>query len=104
MNLQLTPEQALAIYELIIATTVNAPKKDFVVRLEEVKCKLQITMTEALCAVCSSSNKGKFDSWIKNEQDKISKLNFQLEKLKCSSTDISTFSCSDDGLHFPPQK
>lgn len=97
MNLQLTPEQALAIYELIIATTVNAPKKDFVVRLEEVKCKLQVTMTEALCAVCSSSNKGKFDSWIKNEQDKISKL-------KCSSTDISTFLCSDDALHFPPQK
>lgn len=104
MNLELNPEQALAIYELIIAATLNAPKKDFVVRLEEVKCKLQLIMTDALCAAYSSSNKDKFNSWIKNEQDKISKLNSQLEKLKCSSTDISTFLSSDDGLHFPPQK
>lgn len=106
MNLQLNPEQALALYELIVATTSSSPKSDFSDKLNEVKSKLQTSVVEALDAIYSASNKDKFCTWIKQEQDKISQLNSQLEKLKTSamSHSLTTSSGSlepDDGLHFP---
>jgi hypothetical protein len=104
MNLQLNPQQALALYELIIAATASSPKSELSDRLGEVKIKLQSSVVEALDAIYSTSNKDKFSSWIKKEQDKISQLNSQLEKLKTSSGYASGSLEPDDGLHFPLRK
>ena len=104
MNLQLNPQQALALYELIVTTTVSSPKSELSDRLVEVKIKLQSSVVEALDTIYSTVNKNKFSSWAKKEQGKISQLNSQLEKLKTSSGYASGSLEPDDGLHFPLRK
>jgi hypothetical protein len=104
MNLQLNPEQALALYELIVASTASSPKSELSDRLVEVKLKLQSSVVGALDAIYSTSNKDKFSSWVKKEQEKISDLSSQLENLKTYPVYASGSKDPDDGLHFPVQK
>ena len=104
MNLQLNPEQALALYELIIASTAATPKKDIIIKLDEVKNKIQILIAESLNTVYSSKNDANFSTWSKYEKSKISLLNEELEKIKSSQKNIELHSSNDDGLAYPPVK
>jgi len=98
MNLQLTPEQLVALYELISEASFSSKseKRDCFIQLRQ---KLSETIQGSLEKVYQSQNAEKLSSWVKNEEKKISQLNEDLSKLKNEKINF-TYS-SDDGLYFP---
>jgi len=101
MNLQLTPEQFVILYELISEATFSAKnsKRDCLVQLRQ---KLSETIQDSLEQIYQFQNKENLSIWVRNEEKKISQLNEDLSRIK--SQKVSFEYPSDDGLHFPPSK
>lgn len=100
MNLQLTPEQFVALYELVSEASfaVKTTKRDCLIQLRE---KLSGTIQESLEKVHQVQNKEKLSIWVKKEQEKLDKMNQDLENIKKETLNVKY--PSDDGLHFPPE-
>lgn len=100
MNLQLTPEQLVAVYELVSEASfaVKTIKRDCLIQLRE---KLSETIQESLEKVHQVQNKEKLSVWVKKEQEKLDKMNQDLENIKRDP--LNAKYPSDDGLHFPPE-
>jgi hypothetical protein len=86
MNLNLSPEQFLAIY--------NSLKNDSSITTQEVKSKMDLVLLDALSRIDDSRNQSKFGSWMKQEKEKVEVLESELKSIRSS--------VSDDGLPFPP--
>lgn len=101
MNLQLTPEQFVALYELISDATFSSKvtKRDCLIQLRQ---KLSETIQDSLEQIYQSQNKENLSIWVKNEEKKILQLNEDLSRIK--NQKINFEYPSDDGLHFPPAK
>jgi glycogen synthase len=100
MNLQLTPEQFVALYELVSEASfaVKTTKRDCFIQLRE---KLSGTIQESLEKVHQIQNKQKLSIWVKKEQEKLDKMNQDLENIKKETLNVKY--SSDDGLHFPSE-
>jgi hypothetical protein len=98
MNLQLTPEQFVALYELISEASFSSKsrKRDCLIQLRE---RLSETIQDSLEKIHQFQNAEKHSFWVKNEEKKISRLNEDLARLKNEKIDFSY--PSDDGLYFP---
>ena len=88
MNLNLSPEQFLAVYNSV-AVNQN-------LTAQEVKSKMDLIMLEALSLVHDTKNHSKFETWLKQQSGKISVMKDELESIKQKSENIP-----DDGLYFP---
>lgn len=89
MNLNLNPEQFLAVYNCItMSSSLTA---------QEVKSKMDLILLGVLSSIDDSKNQYKFDNWLKQEKEKVEGLKTELKDLK-----IAHSSQSDDGLPFPP--
>jgi len=98
MNLQLNPEQLVTLYELISeASFSKTANKDCLIQLRK---KLSGMILESLEKIYQSQNKQKHSIWENREQEKLRKLNLDLEKIKEVSDPKYP---SDDGLYFPPE-
>ena len=102
MNLQLNSDQLLALYELVVSTSITTLDQEKRAIFNDIKIKLHDVMSDVLTKVQDSSNKEKFSFWAQKEQEKISQLNEDLLKLRKINIDRSEE--PDDGLHFPVQK
>jgi len=102
MNLQLNPNQLLALYELVVHTTStssDSKKKSTFIELKE---KLHDVISNSLNQANDEKNKEKLSAWLGKEEQKINQLNDELSKLRQTRIDRSKE--PDDGLYFPPEK
>jgi len=74
MNVQLNPEQFLAVYNSI--TSIAS------IEAKEVKIKMESVILEALTIIDDSSNQSKFSHWMKKEKEKLNALEDQLKLIK----------------------
>jgi uncharacterized protein YcfL len=102
MNLQLTPEQFVVLYELVSSASFSSNASSKRESLVQIREKLSETIQDSLEKLYQNQNKEKLSTWVKNEEKKISQLTQDLSKLKNQKFDFSY--PSDDGLHFPPGK
>jgi hypothetical protein len=86
MNLNLNPEQFLAIY--------NSLRDNSSITSQEVKSKMDLILLNALSAIDDSKNQSKFGSWMKQEKERVEILESELKSIRNP--------VSDDGLPFPP--
>jgi len=85
MNLNLNPEQFLAIYDSL---------KDNSSISQELKSKMHLILLSALSAIDDSKNQSKFGNWMKQEKEKVEILESELKSIRSP--------VFDDGLPFPP--
>jgi hypothetical protein len=85
MNLNLTPQQFLAIYDSLSSDATSS---------KEVKHKMNSMLLDALSIVDDSKNQNKFGNWIKQEKEKVEGLQTELKSIRNPAF--------DDGLLFPP--
>lgn len=82
MNLQLNPSQLLALYETLVSVMTTSTNVESNTHLMEVKQKIQAGIIDVLNGAYKATNEDKFSTWSKHEQERISKLNADLENLK----------------------
>jgi len=88
MNIQLNPEQFLAVYSSLLT---NAS-----IEAKEIKSKMDSVLLDALSTIDDSTNQNKFAHWMKKEKEKVTALNDELQTIKNSTVN---FSQPDDGLY-----
>lgn len=79
MNLNLNPEQFLAVY-----TSVALNQS---LTAQEVKSKMDVILLDALGSIDDSKNQTKFSHWAKRENEKISGLKNELKSIKIPPID-----------------
>lgn len=80
MNLNLNPEQFLAVYtSVVLNQTLTA---------QEVKSKMDVILLGALGSIDDSKNQTKFSHWAKQESEKISGLKDELKSIKVPLIDL----------------
>jgi len=75
--------------------------------LKETKQKLHSLILSALDDEYSTQNESKFETWSKREEDRITNLTKDLEKIRMVPHVTKSFGGEqhgDDGLSFPPPK
>lgn len=103
MNLHLTPEQFIVLYELIISASLTSNKnEDYLNCLAQIKEKLSSIMQKKLESDYKFQQKEKLSVWVKNEEKKINQLSEDLLDLKKNKN--FTYQQIDDGLYARPEK
>lgn len=74
MNISLSPEQFIAVYNSII---VNPSREAY-----EVRSKMQSIILDALSTIDDSTNHNKFSHWMKKEQERLTDLQNELNSIK----------------------
>jgi len=82
MNLRLNPSQLLSLYELTISSLTSNMDVQTNLNLKEIKQKLHELIFESLNETYMHENKNKFSSWSQKENDKITTLKDDLQKVK----------------------
>ena len=86
MNLTLSPEQFLVIY--------NCMSTSPSITAQEIKLKMDVILLDSLSVVYDSKNRSKYLQWIKQEHEKISTLQSELKVVMLSML-------PDDAQHNP---
>ena len=109
MNLQLSPQQLLSLYELTVSSLSSQMDAETNASLKEVRQKLHDSILGVLDEVYSTKNETTFSNWSKREQNRIASLTDDLKKIKVTSSQIKPLHSeednethNDDGLIYPP--
>jgi hypothetical protein len=83
MNLQLTPEQFLALYNSLGVHLSSAdPETPGWTGVEEIRKKMEESILDLLSAATEEKNKKAYVRWIEHEQERISQLENDLNIIK----------------------